>query len=101
VELDEFVLMPNHMHGIIGLTSRTSTSRKLPTLGRIVAYFKYQSTKGVNQLRSTSGVPVWQCNYYEHIVRNQNALQQIREYIINNPQQWQLDQLNPAHISEK
>lgn len=101
VELDEFVLMPNHMHGIVVLTTHGSTSQQLPTLGRVVAYFKYQSTKGVNQIRSASGVPVWQRNYYEHIIRNQAALRRIREYIVNNPQQWQLDQLNPDHISEK
>jgi REP element-mobilizing transposase RayT len=66
-----------------------------------VAYFKYQSTKGVNQIRTSHGNAVWQRNYYERIIRDAKSLQRIREYIINNPPQWELDQLNPDHRSER
>lgn len=101
VELDEFVVMPNHMHGIVVLSTLALTSARSPTLGRVVAYFKYQSTKGVNLLRPPPSASIWQRNYYEHIIRDQASLQRMREYIVNNPQQWELDQLNPDHRSEK
>jgi putative transposase len=98
VELDEFVLMPNHLHGIVVLAARTLASAQPPTLGRVIAYFKYQSTKGVNQIRPPPGAPVWQRNYYERIIRDQEALQRVREYVVNNPQRWEIDQLNPEHL---
>ncbi len=66
-----------------------------PTLGQIIAYFKYQSTKLINEIRQSPGVAVWQRNYYEHIIRNEKDLNRIREYIINNPLRWQFDRENP------
>ncbi len=111
VELDEFVIMPNHVHGVIvivgaglprpyiasGAETKTGaeTAPLRATLGRMVAYFKYQSTKHINIMRGTPGMPVWQRNYYEHIVRNDDELNRIREYIANNPKQWEIDQENP------
>jgi putative transposase len=73
-----------------------TASLRRPTLGQIVAYFKYQSTKHINQQRGTPGVRVWQRNYFEHIVRNEHALDAIRRYIENNPLRWELDLYNPA-----
>lgn len=70
-----------------------------PTLGQIVAYFKYQSAKSINRLRGAPGTPVWQRDYYEHIVRDESALHGIREYIVNNPLQWAVDRENPARDS--
>jgi putative transposase len=118
VALDAFVVMPNHIHGIVILANsmpketfnptqgQTETLKTItpnvgqtpsqsPTLGRVVAYFKYQSTKDINQARATTSGRVWQRNYYERIIRNEAALQKIRAYIINNPLQWELDQLHP------
>ena len=68
------------------------------TLGQIVAYFKYQSSKRINSIRGTPGMPVWQRNYYEHIIRNERDLDEIRQYIINNPLKWELDTENPKNI---
>lgn len=68
------------------------------TLGQIVAYFKYQTTKDINESRGTSGIPLWQRNYYEHIIRNEEELSKIREYIQNNPLKWSLDRENPERI---
>ncbi|MDA8218216.1 MAG: transposase [Dehalococcoidales bacterium] len=92
--LDTFVLMPNHIHGVvvIGPAAQTGLS-----LGRIVAYLKYQSTKGINNVRGTPGLPVWQRNYYEHVVRNGEELNRIREYVATNPLRWALDHENPGH----
>jgi len=66
-----------------------------PTLGQIVAFFKYQTTKHVNQIRGTHGTPVWQRNYWEHIIRNEDELSRIREYIRNNPVAWETDDEYP------
>jgi REP element-mobilizing transposase RayT len=112
VELDTYVIMPNHLHAIIMLNCRgvlqyapTDTSGKLQspsqTVGSIIRGFNSTVTKQINQLRNTPGSSVWQHNYYEHIVRNEDGLNRIREYIINNPIQWQFDRENPHHIIDK
>lgn len=66
-----------------------------PTLGQIVAFYKYQTTKRINELRGTPGVSFWQRNYWEHVVRDEIDLNRIRQYIENNPLRWHEDQLNP------
>jgi putative transposase len=58
-------------------------------LGRLIGAFKTVSTRRVNGLRSTSGVRLWQRNYYERVIRNDKALQATRRYIVNNPSQYQ------------
>lgn len=115
--MHEFIIMPNHMHGIISiaddcrgevssplLKTETKTIKeggetpplhkniRKYTLGQIVAYFKYQTTKDINELRGTSGIPLWQRNYYERIIRNEIELNKIREYIANNPLNWESDE---------
>jgi putative transposase len=59
-----------------------------PTLGSIIAYFDYQSTKLINELQDTSGAKVWQHNYYDRIVRNEKELQNMQDYIDNNIISW-------------
>jgi REP element-mobilizing transposase RayT len=63
---------------------------KRPTLGQIIAYFKYQSTKNTNQYRRTPGVKIWQRNYYERVIRNGKELNRIQKYIIENPRHWEI-----------
>src|SRR5689334_9861727 len=79
IALDEFVTMPNHFHAIVTLNSSRrgvshTPSEKLQspshTLGAIVRGFKAATTKRINESRQTPGAPVWQRNYYEHIIRN-------------------------------
>lgn len=65
------------------------------SLGSFVAGFKSAVTKRINEHRDAPGAPVWQRNYYEHIIRNDRALSAIREYIQNNPLYWHLDYYNP------
>ena len=120
VGTDSFVVMPNHIHGIIVLSDdcrggvtppnwvttldKTGTETvplRKRTLGQIVAYFKYQTTKSINQIRSTPGVHVWQRNYYEHVIRNRTDLEEIREYIVNNPLKWDLDRENPNNVGAR
>jgi REP element-mobilizing transposase RayT len=90
VSLDEFVLMPNHLHGIIIIenvctggsgTALSNTKRK--TIGSLIGAFKTVSTKRINEIRDTSGAKVWHRNYYDRIIRNDDELQRILEYIGN------------------
>jgi putative transposase len=61
-----------------------------------MAGFKSAVTKRINILRGTPGVSVWQRNYHEHIIRDENSLARIRRYIMDNPRQWALDRENPV-----
>ena len=100
VELDAFQIMPNHVHFIIGIimgASQTGRSRPTPTLGTIVGLFKSECTKRLRIVGATRGSP-WQRNYYEHVIRNENELIKIREYIKNNPLSWNTDVNNPTEI---
>ncbi len=72
-----------------------------PTLGQVVAYLKYHSAKRINALRSTPYEPIWQRNYYEHVIRDQADWERISEYIADNPAQWALDDENPACTTAK
>ncbi len=155
VELDAFVVMPNHLHGIIVITGNSKTvgahrsapngddantvgadnrppndgigspvgaDSRLPddgigspvgadgrpplrrqpkSIGSIVAGFKSAVTKQINIIRNTPGAPVWQRNYYEHIIRNEEAFTRIQRYIIENPAQWQYDRENRNDISDE
>ena len=101
--LDAFVVMPNHMHGIIGLIDDVGAGLKpAPTqrhpLSEIVRGFKTFSSRRINQLRHSPGVPVWQRNYYEHVVRNDSDLDAIRKYIVDNPAKWTDDTENAQHF---
>ena len=106
VELDAFIVMPNHIHGIINITKRsvgathasplqtevrTRPGPKPGSLGVIVGSFKSAVTRRINKLCNTPGTPVWQRNYFEHIIRSNKALDTIRRYILNNPTHWELD----------
>jgi REP element-mobilizing transposase RayT len=136
VELDSFVVMPNHIHGIIVLiesgrgtlqravvgancnspheknTNKSSSNgayidtplQKIKfcspskTVGAIIRGFKSAATKRINELRSTPGFPVWQRNYYEHIIRADKDLDNVREYIANNPFKWLLEKEIPDNL---
>jgi len=107
VALDACIVMPNHMHGIIVITdAHVGAIHELPLhelplharrrmlLPKIIGRFKMVSAKGINKIRNTPGVPVWQRNYYEHIIRNVDALNRIRQYITDNPMRWASDREN-------
>ncbi|MDO8750717.1 MAG: transposase [Dehalococcoidia bacterium] len=110
VTLDAFVVMPNHVHGVLLLTSvgaqhaaplpqQPSKPHVAPhSLGAFVRGFKSAVTREVNALRQFPGVPVWQRNYYEHIIRDDDELNRIRQYIIDNPSKWNEDENNPANF---
>ena len=138
MQLDAFVIMPNHVHGIIIITdapnapalvgagsepaptqSEPASTRTEPAptqsipdqsiesisggiaakwyaLPEIVRQFKTFSARRINAQRGTPGLPIWQRNYFEHVIRNEQSLSRIRQYIADNPQRWAFDQENPA-----
>ncbi len=153
ISLDAFVVMPNHVHGIIiindgvrfpvhggsckgGTSEGGSTKGGLETrpysecinkndvgagfkpaldiqaddinragfkpaptknhgLPEIVRGFKTYSAKKINKSSNTPGLPLWQRNYYDHIIRNEKSLEETREYIVSNPLKWDNDDENP------
>jgi putative transposase len=114
IELDEFIVMPNHFHAIIwivetGLVRATGRSplpnlelraednhRLQPkSLGSLIAGFKAACTTRINRLRRTTGLHVWHRNYHDHIIRNEDELNNIRLYVLDNPRQWVEDEHNP------
>ena len=146
VQLDEFVIMPNHFHAILNITNSESEEAKgaaivgakqgvsaspgfdncgnndgdcnkgeageafasplrdgtVPgSLGAIIQNFKSVSTRKINKMRDNPGCPVWQRNYYEHVIRNEADLDNIRQYIANNPLKWDLDENNPANTENR
>ena len=69
-------------------------------LGAIIQNFKSVSTRRINKLRSNPGCPVWQRNYFERVMRNEDNLLKAREYIFNNPMKWELDTENPINVQK-
>ncbi|AFZ56567.1 transposase [Anabaena cylindrica FACHB-243] len=158
VELDEFVIMPNHLHGIIILVKSAALAKqdfsqsfseavgealakqdfsqsfsaaegealanlndqqqpnlssqcfaptgekikingtKPQSLAAIIQNYKSVSTRQINRINKDKGNVIWQRNYYEHIIRNEEALNNIRQYIVTNPISWAEDQENPANV---
>jgi putative transposase len=119
VILDEFVIMPNHLHGIIFLQdtvckgdppgrpvmaeqsaqTRRGSASPLPrivagSIGAIIGQIKSLATKQINELRQTPGAPVWHRNYYDRIIRNERELDTVRLYIQENPRRWAEDEEN-------
>lgn len=99
VRLDAHIVMPNHLHAILWIVeeptppSRHSAAKHKP-LGRLLGAFKTVSTAWANRLQGTAGDPLWQRNYYEHIIRTERALEAIRRYIVENPLRWDVDRYN-------
>ncbi len=95
IGLDEFVIMPNHIHGIIHIFNPIGAglepAPKRTPLSEIVRQFKTFSAKRINQNRGTPGLPVWQRNYYEHIIGTDHEYQNNADYIENNPLNWSKD----------
>jgi len=129
VAIDKFVIMPNHVHGIIHIRTfengkptvgaihelpvaplpdkpndpaliaraihesplRHRIARRQMMLPKIIGYFKMNSSKKINMIRNTPGQPVWQRNYYERIIADDNAYAAIWDYIDHNPDKWEND----------
>ncbi len=99
LELDRWIVMPNHLHGIVIMTPNRDfgavvgaaggrPALKSRSLGSFIGGFKAITTKRINDVRKTPGARVWQRNYDEHIIDNDEELQRIRKYIEDNPRNW-------------
>jgi REP element-mobilizing transposase RayT len=120
VELDQWVVMPNHLHGILLIGGRGEAFANRPeecegsleanasplrisrahgtnrqSLGAIIQNYKSVSTRLLNRAHGVSGKSIWQRNYYEHVIRGDEDLARIRRYIAGNPARWDLDEENP------
>ena len=95
VELDMSVVMPTHFHGVILIGCNDKPPQSPPNLGELIRVFKSTSTVRANQLMEYPGRSLWQRNYYEHVIRGESELTCIRQYIVNNPIQWETDNENP------
>jgi putative transposase len=124
IELDEYIIIPNHLHGIIivGADPRVcpetelhvrpdnnngehtgSPLRKPVSLSRMVQWFKTMTTNEyIQNVKQNNWSPfnkrLWQRNYYEHIIHDENELNRIRKYIIENPFKWDQDEENPNNM---
>ncbi len=102
IEVDSYVVMPNHVHGIIiniGIGARHASplQTEIQPLGVVVGSFKSAVTKYVHDLGWFINRRIWQRNYYEHIIRDEDDYQHITEYINNNPFNWENDNENPKN----
>lgn len=113
IETDEYIIMPNHFHGIVVIVGADLRVCPVPAyapgrganagspLPSIIQWFKTMTTNEyIRGVKSCGWAPftgkLWQRNYYEHIIRDERSLTRIREYIDNNPIQWETDRENPA-----
>ncbi|MBL1351727.1 MAG: transposase [Zetaproteobacteria bacterium] len=91
--LHEYIIMPNHIHGIIEISSTCKT------IGNIVGAFKSLTTNEYIKMVKQNILPsfdkrIWQHNYWEHIIRDEHEHTHIAQYMMDNPQTWAMDQLN-------
>jgi putative transposase len=104
MKLNAYMVMPNHFHGIIQIIDTVETGLKPISTGttqikpdkyhglsEFVRALKTFSSRRINELRHTIGKNIWQYGYYDHVIRNNESLQRIRAYIMNNPANWKND----------
>jgi REP element-mobilizing transposase RayT len=87
--IDQYVIMPNHIHMVLIFT-QDSRRGSLP-LQDVIGRFKSYTTYIYNQISERKGLILWQRNFYEHVIRDEQSLNEIQEYIINNPLKWYED----------
>jgi len=104
VRIDQYIIMPNHIHGIIQILKDGITveaihespqhikHRRKMLLPKIIGYVKMNSAKSINKLRGKKGIAVWQRSYWDRIIRNEQELNRIRQYIVDNPVKWWIKQ---------
>ena len=131
ISLDSFIVMPNHIHGIVGIEYNPEDrsdpvvtanhdlqlqqhglepiefdidpesyrkKRRNMLLPKIIGWYKMNVSKKANLILQNTGNPFWHRNYYEHIVRSEESLKRIRDYIIDNPKKWDEDINHPKNI---
>jgi REP element-mobilizing transposase RayT len=105
IRLGEYVIMPNHIHGIVAIIKPEADGYRpdkllgssTQTIGAMMAGFKATVTRRINRIRDSPGAMVWQRYYYEHIIRDGEDYRRITEYIAQNPMAWHQDSLHPDY----
>lgn len=112
IMLDEYIIMPNHFHGILWIKEINNGITNFPpkmhqfgrmvsgSLSAIIRGFKSAVTNRLHRISESSGKAIWQRNFYEHVIRDETSLNRIREYIISNPLSWELDRENSERKGE-
>jgi len=107
--LDTYVVMPNHLHGIVVFPEgreeragcrpalRGSREHATRSLSTFIGQFKAVTTTAIRRFAQQPGMQVWQMRFYDRVIRNETELNRTREYILNNPAQWELDEENPNY----
>ncbi|TAK59461.1 MAG: hypothetical protein EPO22_10115, partial [Dehalococcoidia bacterium] len=106
VETDSFVIMPNHIHGVLWIIDQRDWREDInvagTTLPRIMQWFKTMSANEFLRAAKRAqrqGGPLWQRSYWDRVIRNDQSLHDIRRYIDDNPRKWAEDEENPANRS--
>ena len=88
VHVNHYVIMPNHIHLLLSIDAGNGTGNPSPTLGSIVGWYKYQTTKAINERSGTNGKRVFQRSFHDHVIRGEKDYQKIWNYIDGNPLRW-------------
>ncbi len=84
VRMDQYVIMPNHIHMIIIIEAASERVQIVPTLSHVIQQFKGSISKHI-------GYSIWQKSFYDHVIRSDEEYQKINSYIGNNPINWEWD----------
>ena len=99
IEIDNYVIMPNHIHGILIVNNqKREDARPSPTVSDVICSFKSKCTVEYIRLIKRNDLnisgKIWQRSFFDHVIRNDRSLKNIREYIKNNPATWDIDEEN-------
>ena len=116
VALDAFIVMPNHVHGVIIIKDEpnaadvgagfqpafpSAATARRHGVPEVIRAFKTFSARRINDMRGTTGVPIWQRGFYDHVIRSEAELDRVRTYIDDNPRKWSEDADNPANWRDR
>ena len=91
VRIDQYVIMPNHIHILVNIVEEAAGASPRPTLMNIICTYKSLTTRICKKIRPIE--KIFQTSFYEHIVRNRNDYEEIKKYIYENPEKWFYDEL--------
>jgi REP element-mobilizing transposase RayT len=94
-DINEYIIMPDHVHAIVQIKNpyealESNITRRNMLLPKIIGFYKMNVAKQINLAKSSQGLSLWQHSYFEHIIRSEQELYKIKEYILNNPAKWNM-----------
>ena len=94
VHVDQYVIMPNHIHLLLSILETSGRGNPSPTavsVKDVIGWLKYKATKEINAVRNMPGERVFQRSFYDHVIRNRDDYNEIHKYISENPLRWQYE----------